>query len=238
MNEIHDQGPFTNTQPGQPLMISRSSKVFQRSRAINKKQCNYMLTNKRDFPRLKIHEATTFHGLPVSWDSHLEPLDGLALEILHKRFTAMVNQAGVNATCLRLDWPAGTPTENIQRLMTRLQDQGRKRGTKIHFQIQAEFAPDQEANHWHGVIIYDRTKMNFPTQINTAWRKIGSGHKIVYRRNGNLPFIFAIGENPEEFKAAFRVASYLCKTNQPPKADPNKKARITSRLATDNPGCS
>lgn len=223
-----DHGPFTRNASYTKESKPTAAKDFWPKTASNRN--NVIYTRKRDLPRLRCHEHSKFRGQDVLWKPGFAPLNKGSLEIVFSRFNAMTALAGVNAACIRFDLPAGTPAEKIQALLARLQDQARLRGTRIHFVVQAEYAADQEANHWHGIILFDQSKMDFPRQINTTWKKVCPEYRIIYRRNGNLPFFFAIGNDHEEFKAAFRAASYLCKLNTPPLTLDGKKTRITSRL--------
>lgn len=224
----NDNVPFNRNEHGVENRKPSEGKTPRPSQAINRN--NVIYTRTRHFPRLRLHTHPKFHEQEVLWKPGYAPLNKGTLEIVFARFNAMTALAGVNAACIRFDLPAGTPAEKIQALLARLQDQARLRRTRIHFVVQAEYAADQEANHWHGIILFDQSKMDFPRQINTTWKKVCPEYRISYRRNGNLPFFFAIGNDHEEFKAAFRAASYLCKLNTPPLTLDGKKTRITSRL--------
>lgn len=221
-------GPFTRNEQDARESKPSAGKAPWLRQAINRNNVIYSRT--RHFPRLRQHTHPKFREQEVLWKPGYAPLNKGSLEIVFARFNAMTALAGANAACIRFDFPAGTPGEKIQALLARLQDQARIRGTRIHFVVQAEHVADQEGNHWHGIILFDQIKMDFPRQINTTWKKVCPEYRIIYRRNQNLPFFFAIGKNHEEFKAAFRAASYLCKLNTPPLTLNGKKTRITSRL--------
>ena len=224
----NEKVPFTRHEHRARERKSSAGKAPWPTPAINRN--NVIYTRIRRFPRLRTHTHPEFHEHEVLCKPGYAPLNKGSLEIVFARFNAMTARAGANAACIRFDFPAGTPGEKIQALLARLQDQARLRGTRIHFVVQAEYATGQEGNHWHGIILFDQSKMDFPRQINTTWKKVCPEYRIIYRRNGNLPFFFAIGKDTEEFKAAFRAASYLCKLNTPPLTLDGKKTRITSRL--------
>jgi hypothetical protein len=142
----------------------------------------------------------------------------------------MIHLAGTNAEMVRCDFEAGTKAEDIQALTERLQRLARKKGSRVHFIVQAELRPGDTENHWHAAIWYDAAVMNFPAQVNGAWRKIRTYKKIIWRRNRDLPFKFQIGKSQAELERAFYAASYLCKSSTPPLTDPEHKARIISRM--------
>jgi|GEM_PF-3939063 len=223
-----DNGPFTRNEQDARESKPSAGKAPWPRQAINRNNVIYAQT--RSCPRLRTHTHSKFREQEILWQPGFAPLNKGSLENIYVRFNAMTALAGANAACIRFDFPAGTPGEKIQALLARLQNRARLRGTRIHFVVQAEYVAGQEGNHWHGIILFDQSKMDFPHQINTTWKKVGPEYRIIYRRNGNLPFFFAIGKDTKEFKAAFRAASYLCKLTSPPLTLDGKKTRITSRL--------
>lgn len=189
--------------------------------------------------RLILHEEQSYRGLPVNVDSDSSPLDRTILEGLHERHSLAVREFGTSAVMIRCDWEAGTPQVALSDLMTRLQDQAGRKDTKIHYMIVAEFVEGQRGNHFHGVLWFDEKKLDYPHLVNRMWKKVQKAHelpdscRIIWRRNNHKPFRFQIGQTQEEFRKAFRVASYLAKTSQPPLTSPANRSRIASRTRND-----
>lgn len=189
--------------------------------------------------KLTLHDEPEYRGLPVNVDSDSSPLDREILEALHKRHSLAVQEFGETAVMLRCDWEPGTPQVALSDLMARLQDQAGRNGTKIHYMIVAEFKEDQVGNHFHACIWFDESKLDYPRMVNASWKKVRKAHelaekcRIVWRRDNHKPFRFQLGETQEEFRTAFRVASYLAKTSQPPLTTPGQRSRIVSRTRND-----
>lgn len=196
----------------------------------------YVSTTKH---KLILHELPEYRGLPVNVDSDSSPLDREILESLHKRHSLAVQTFGTSAVMIRCDWEAGTPQVALQDLMERLQDQAGRRKTKIHYMIVAEFVEGQKGNHFPSVIWFDESKLDYPHLVKKMWEKVRKAYelpdkcRIIWRRNKHLPGRFQIGQTQEEFRKAFRVASYLSKTSQPPLTTPAKRSRIVSRTRND-----
>lgn len=217
-----------------------AKKLFSFSRLlatgmINRNICNIYVSQTdsltmRKMPRLEPWEYSSFRRLPVSTDSNYSPSNKDLLGKIYERTVAMIHLAGTNAEMVRCDFEAGTKAEDIQALTERLQRLARKKGSRVHYVIQAELRPGDTENHWHAAIWYDASVMDFPAQVNGAWKKIGADKKIIWRRNRDLPFKFQIGKSQVELKRAFFAASYLCKSSTPPRTCPKHKARIISRL--------
>jgi len=163
--------------------------------------------------KLILHEQQSFRGLPVNYDSNRSPLDRDVLAELHRRHTLSVRQFGTTAEMVRLDWVAGTSQESISDLFTKLQDKAGRQQSKIHYLVCAEHRAGQPANHYHGVIWYDSSKMTFPYEVNKFWKKLMLRHeladhcRIQWRRDNDLPFRFKIGQTDAAFKAAFFLAA-------------------------------
>ena len=228
------QGPF-NDRPR--FHATRKPKIYKElweTGTINKKHM-YIIRLKPDsqtrrMPRFKPWDYSSFRGLPVSTDSVSSPSDKDLLDGIYKRAVAIIHLAGDHAEMIRFDFEAGTKAEDIQALFERLQRIAREKGSRIHFVAVAELAPRDTENHWHAVIWFDASKMDFPAQMNGAWEKIRGDKKIKWLRNNYLPFRFRIGRAQVEFERSFFAASYLAKSSTPPIPDPKHKTRIISRL--------
>lgn len=164
-----DKVPFNRNEHHARECKPTAGKASWPSQAINRN--NVIYTRTRHFPRLRTHTRPEFREQEVLWKPGYAPLNKGSLEIVFTRINAMTALAGANAACIHFDFTAGTPGEKIQALLARLQDQARLRGTRIHFVVQAEYVAGQEGNHWHGIILFDQSKMDFPRQINTTWKK-------------------------------------------------------------------
>lgn len=190
-------------------------------------------------PKLTLHDEPSYRGLPVNVDSDSSPLDREILEALHKRHSLAVHEFGETAVMARCDWEAGTPQVALSDLMKRLQDQAGRKGTKIHYAIVAEFKEGQRGNHFHGVLWFDSSKLDYPRMVNAKWKKVRKANelpdscRIIWRRNNHKPFRFQIGQTQEEVRKGFYAASYLAKTSQPPLTTPDKRSRIVSRTRND-----
>ena len=229
------QGPFTDRPRFRVTRKPKNYKGFWATGTIYKRHKIYIVLKPdsqtmRRMPRFKPWEYSSFRGLPVSTDSDSSPSDKDLLDGIYKRAEAIIHLAGDHAEMLRFDFIVGVKPEDIQKLFERLQRLARGKGSRIHFVAVSELAPRDTQNHWHAVIWFDGSVMDFPAQINGAWEKIRGDKKIKWLRNNFLPFRFRIGRSQVEFERAFFTASYLSKSSQPPLPDPKHKARIISRM--------
>lgn len=187
--------------------------------------------------RLIKHESPEYKGNPVLYDSDSSPLDRTVLKGIELRANQMVNYYGTCAAMMRCDWPAGTKRDAISALMTALKTNANRHSTEIHYLVVPEYSEGQEGNHYHGVIWYDRCALDYPDTPKRYWRRIRDAFelpldcRIIWRRDRNKPHRFYIGQSQAEFRDAFRAASYLAKTSQPPQLNPGETSRIISRIS-------
>jgi hypothetical protein len=231
MTEQKGHGPLIG-------FFENENRETHRAATVSKHACRPIETYRSitRYSRIKLTDRTIYQDLPTNTGTGKSALVDNVLASLREKHLISVQEFRNTAVMMRCDWAAGTPQEALSDLMTRLQDQAGRKGTKIHFMIVAEHKEGQKGNHFHGVLWLDESKLNYPIMVNAMWRKIMKARnlpwafRIIWRRNKDKPFRFQIGQSQEEFEHAFYVASYLAKTCQPPLKDPRHKARITSRV--------
>lgn len=167
--------------------------------------------------------------MPVLFEEGFTGLNESLLETIKERFDIAINSFGSSAEAIRLDFSKGIEAKELQELFGKVQRKARELGTKVHYVIVAEKKSSDDAHHWHGVILADSAVWDVVPIVDATWHGHGNRPPIIWARNRGLPGRFSIGRSEADYHAAFRAASYLCKTSQVPDKVDGQYNRITSR---------